>query len=72
MAILAYQTFIVFSLIVVRIFARHHLWTACVVWSGFTVFNLFFWPLILVQLAVIWVSYTVLKPADEAQETSGA
>ena len=70
MAILAYQAFIVFSLIVIRIVARRHLATACFVWSGFTVLNLFFWPLILVQLAVVWVTYAVLKPKDDTQPVS--
>ncbi|MFZ2217951.1 MAG: hypothetical protein WAV85_04615 [Rhodoferax sp.] len=70
MAILAYQAFIVFSLIVIRIVARRHLATACLVWSVFTVFNLFFWPLILVQLAVVWVTYAVLKPKDDTQPVS--
>lgn len=65
MAIFAYQAFIVFSLIVIRVVARRHLATACFVWSAFTVFNLFFWPLILVQLAVVWVTYAVLKPQDD-------
>lgn len=71
MAILAYQAFIVFSLIVIRIVARRHLATACFVWSAFTVFNLFFWPLILVQLAVVWVTYAVLKPKDDTPPVSG-
>jgi len=70
MAILAYQAFIVFSLIVIRIVARRHLTTACFVWSGFTVLNLFFWPLILVQLAVVWVTYAVLKPKDDTLPVS--
>jgi hypothetical protein len=70
MAILAYQAFIVFSLIVIRIVARRHLATACFVWSGFTVLNLFFWPLILVQLAVVWVTYAVLKPKDDTLPVS--
>lgn len=70
MAILAYQAFIVFSLIVIRIVARRHLATACFVWSGFTVLNLFFWPLILVQLAVVWVTYAVLKPKDDTPPVS--
>ena len=70
MAILAYQAFIVFSLIVIRIVARRHLATACWVWSVFTVFNLFFWPLILVQLAVVWVSYAVLKTKDDTPSVS--
>lgn len=65
MAILAYQAFIVFSLIVIRVVARRHLATACFVWSAFTVFNLFFWPLILVQLAVVWLTYAVLNPQDD-------
>lgn len=70
MAILAYQAFIVFSLIVIRIVARRHLATACFVWSGFTVLNLFFWPLILIQLAVVWVTYAVLKPKDDTPPVS--
>lgn len=65
MAILAYQAFIVFSLIAIRVVARHHLAKACLVWSAFTVFNLFFWPLILVQLAVVWITYAVLKPQGD-------
>jgi hypothetical protein len=70
MAILAYQAFIVFSLFTIRIVARRHLATACFVWSGFTVLNLFFWPLILVQLAVVWVTYAVLKPKDDTPRVS--
>jgi len=64
MAILAYQLFIVFSLLVVRLVAPRHLLTACLIWSGFTIFNLFFWPLILVQLAVVWVTFSVLQPKE--------
>ena len=71
MAILAYQAFIVFSLIVIRVVARRYLAVACWVWSGFTVLNLFIWPLILVQLAVVWLTYAVLKPPGDMPQVSG-
>jgi len=69
MTVLAYQAFIVFSLIAIRFIARRYLLTACVIWSGFTVFNLFFWPLVLVQLAVVWLTYAVLRPKDDAPQS---
>ncbi len=62
MAVLAYQIFIIFTIVLVRIVAKKHLIAACIVWTAFTFLNVFISPLLLLQLFTIWVSYALLKP----------
>ncbi|WP_185982591.1 DarT ssDNA thymidine ADP-ribosyltransferase family protein [Aureimonas mangrovi] len=74
MEILAYQAFIAISLVVTRLAAPTHLALVAVVWTGFTVFNLFWPPLVILQLVVIWGTYSALAPPEksgsEARKTS--
>jgi hypothetical protein len=64
MEIIGYQLFIAFSLIVIRIFAPKYLLMLCYIWTGFTVLNLFFWPLIILQLFVVWCTYALISPSS--------
>ncbi|WAM28559.1 UvrD-helicase domain-containing protein [Myxococcus sp. NMCA1] len=59
-----YQLAIVVTLILVRRISPRHLQGAALVWTALTVINLFWPPLIVVQLLVIWGAYGVLKRPD--------
>lgn len=65
MAIFIYQIFIVATLIVLRIFGGKALLGGAMVWSCLTLVNVFFPPLIAVQLAVVWITYAVIAPRRE-------
>ena len=60
MEVVGYQLFIFMSLMLVKIFSPKNLLMACYVWTGFTVFNLFYWPLIFLQLFVVWGTYGLI------------
>jgi hypothetical protein len=62
MAVIFYQLAIFATLIFVRFAFPKRLLTAALVWSALTVINLFYPPLIIIQLAVIWGSFRLLKP----------
>lgn len=64
-AILLYQLLIAGSLLAVRVFASDRLLPACLIWSALTLFNVFWPPLIVVQLMVIWITYGLLQPAEK-------
>ncbi len=64
MAVLGYQLAIVVTLILVRLISPKHLHGAALVWTALTVINLFWPPLIVLQLVVIWVTYGVLTPSE--------
>ena len=68
MAVLGYQAAIAFTLLLVRLISPKHLLGAALVWTGLTLINLFWPPLILVQLFVIWVTYSALTPSKPSQE----
>lgn len=65
MGVIGYQIFIALSLLLVRVIAPKHLLMACYIWTGFTVLNLFYWPLIFLQLFVVWGMYGVISPGDD-------
>jgi len=62
MAILFYQMFIVFTLLITRLIAPRKLVLAALLWTALTVVNLFYPPLIILQLAVIWITFGLLNP----------
>jgi len=62
MAVIYYQIAIIASLIVVSAVSPKRLLLAALIWTGLTIINLFYPPLIIMQIAVIWGGYTVLKP----------
>lgn len=64
MGILVYQLLIVASLLVTRVVARPHLLTACLIWSALTLINVFWPPLLLLQLFVIWTTYGIIVPRE--------
>ncbi|HYO56978.1 ATP-dependent helicase [Archangium sp.] len=68
MAVIWYQLAIVVTLILVRLISPKHLQGAALVWTALTVINLFWPPLIVVQLIVIWVTYGVLTRPDPPPE----
>ena len=61
MAVIYYQLAILATLIFVRVAFPKRLLIVALIWSGLTVINLFYPPLIIIQLAVIWGGYAVLK-----------
>ncbi|MGF6875089.1 DarT ssDNA thymidine ADP-ribosyltransferase family protein [Paraburkholderia sp. MM5477-R1] len=65
MSILLYQLLIAGSLLAVRVLASDRLLPACLIWSALTLFNVFWPPLIVIQLMVIWVTYGLLQPAEK-------
>jgi hypothetical protein len=62
MAVIYYQVFIVITLIATRLLLPKLLLIVALIWTGLTLFNLFFPPLIAIQLLVIWISYSLLRP----------
>lgn len=61
LAVIAYQLFIVATLVLVRLVAPRKLILAALIWSALTLFNLFFPPLIALQLAVIWITFGIMS-----------
>jgi hypothetical protein len=62
MEILFYQAFIVFTIVFVRIFSKKSVGIACFIWTALTLFNLFWPPLIVLQLIVVWGTYSLVRP----------
>lgn len=61
MEVIYYQAFIFLTIVFSRfIFPKHLIWV-CIFWTVFTLANLFYPPLILIQLIVVWGSYTWLR-----------
>lgn len=74
MPVLIYQSVIVLTLILTRLLAPNRLLVASWIWTGLTLVNLFFPPLIVVQLIVIWGTFALLRkfqktPSAGAPET---
>jgi hypothetical protein len=61
MAVIYYQLAILATLIFVRVVFPKRLLLVALIWTGLTIINLFYPPLIIIQLAVIWVGYALLK-----------
>ena len=57
MTVLYFQGFILLSIFLVRIVVRLHLALVCVLWTAFTLFSVFYSPLVILQLITIWGSY---------------
>ena len=83
MTILLYQLAIVATLILTRLIAPNRLLTAAFIWTALTAINVFWPPLLVGQLVVVWVTYSLLqspnglntpsdlsKKAGSAQDTS--
>ncbi|MDB4068601.1 phospholipase D-like domain-containing protein [Pseudomonadales bacterium] len=64
MEVVFYQIFIAATIVATNFFKREGLLLVCGIWSFFTLANLFFPPLIFVQLGVIWGTYFLLKNSD--------
>jgi hypothetical protein len=67
-AVLGYQLAIIVTLLLVRLIAPKRLRGAALVWTALTVINLFWPPLIVLQLVVIWGTYGVLTRSDPPLE----
>ncbi|MCC8392511.1 hypothetical protein LJ656_07910 [Paraburkholderia sp. MMS20-SJTR3] len=63
-----YQLLIVATLGGVRVIAPKQLTTASLIWTALTIFNLFWPPLIALQLIVIWTAYAIFKPGESASK----
>lgn len=66
MAVFLYQLTIVASLIVLRFFGTKAVLVGALIWSLLSMINLFFPPLIALQLAVVWITYAVLATGSRA------
>ena len=71
MEVLFYQGLIVVTLVLVRIISPKHLLVACVIWTVLTLVNLFWPPLILLQLIVVWGTYNFIKPKESLSKSTG-
>lgn len=69
MEILFYQGLIFITLVIVRFFAPKYLEVACFVWTALTLFNLFWPPLIALQLLVVWGTYAAIRPKESVVPT---
>jgi hypothetical protein len=58
-------------MIVTRLLLTRLLVVVALVWSAFSVFNLYYFPLVLLQLSVIWISYFLLKPKETQVVSKG-
>jgi hypothetical protein len=68
LSVLLYQLAIFATLVVTHAVAPHRLAAACLIWTGLTLINLFWPPLIALQLLVIWGTYAALEPRARAQD----
>ena len=60
MPILLFQALIIATLIVTRAFSRKALTITAIIWSGFTLVMVFMPWLMGVQLAIIWITHSIL------------
>lgn len=65
MEVIFYQLFIAATIFGVHRLARDKVLYVCWVWTAFTIVNLFYPPLILIQLAVVWGTYHQLNSSEE-------
>ena len=70
MEILFYQGLIFITLVLVRLFAPKYLEVACLVWTALTLVNLFWPPLIVLQLLVVWGTYAAIRPKESSDSTN--
>jgi len=70
--VLIYQGLIFTTLVLVRIISPKHLELACSIWTLLTLVNLFWPPLIVLQLLVVWGTYSVIRPKKSAVPSTGA
>lgn len=62
MEILFFQLFVVATMAVARAVSPQALLVAAIVWTVFTLAMIFAAPLIILQLLVVWLSYSMLAP----------
>lgn len=71
MPVIFFQAMIIASLVIARIFAKDKLILVAGGWSVFTFFMVFMPWLMILQLAVIWITYAVVSPKDEQLPPDG-
>lgn len=71
-AILIFQVFIVATILITRLLSKDKLLVLCVAWTIFTLVMVFATPLVLLQLAVIWFTYSKIAPKDVQDEPSSS
>lgn len=69
MAVIFYQLFIMMTMLVVRAALPKLLPITALIWSALTLINLFYPPLIVIQLLVVWVTFAVLRSRGESQDS---
>jgi len=65
-AVIYYQLFIVATLLIVRVMLPKRLLVCTVIWTVLTLVNLFYPPLIAIQLLVVWITFALLRPRKES------
>lgn len=63
--VIFYQLFIAGTILVAHRLTRVKVLYVCWGWTAFTIVNLFYPPLILIQLAVVWGTYHLLNSSEE-------
>jgi hypothetical protein len=71
-AVLLYQLAIVVTLVLTRVVASDRLSTAALIWTGLTLLNLFWPPLIILQLLVIWGTFALLGGLRHNSDKAGS
>ncbi|WP_457089891.1 DarT ssDNA thymidine ADP-ribosyltransferase family protein [Microvirga sp. P5_D2] len=72
MAVLLYQLAIVVTLVLTRVVAPARLSTAALIWTVLTLLNLFWPPLIILQLLVIWGTFALLGGLRRNSDNGGS
>lgn len=71
MGILLYQLTIVVTIVACSMWSKKIGFWSAIAWSFESVIFIFFPPLLLFQLAVIWITYTTINNASEAKSSHG-
>ena len=71
MEVVLYQLFIAATIVVAHYLKPESKLIVCGFWSLFTVANLFYPPLIFIQLGVVWGAYFLLNSSDAKDKKIG-
>ena len=71
MGVIHWQALIILSIALTSFFKKDALLTVCGFWTVFSLERLFHPPLLLFQLAVIWISYAIFSGEVRGRDGSG-
>jgi hypothetical protein len=69
--IVTYQSLIILTIVMVRLFAKSHFLNICIFWTLFTLINVFWAPLLILQLVTVWSTYRFILFLAPVGETRG-